>query len=331
MRMKWRGLGLGVSGFILFGVLLGGNPAWGSHGGITVAYELFPMPSFLTPEQISEVKNRLGCTDAFTGKLLDCHFEFRITGLKPPPEDLKNSGYHNHNPDTHPLIEPPQPPLGNGQLGVIGGEFAYTNSLEVKGQTRGTMVQMIHPIPQVAGIIETEILIDAPPGYQCGFPCYTHTRYRAVGKIDVGVGGLVRLEDSGLHHVVVRDGKDTHPEGTHGMADTLETLKKIAQKYFEVTNGRRLSVNDLSLPRGGVFDICNTYNPTDTCASAPKGGHFEHRVGKEADLNSKDEGGVIVDCNDLREIIKLYIPLPQTGGKEPLKCHPGGGFHVRFN
>lgn len=41
----------------------------------------------------------------------------------------------------------------------------------------------------------------------------------------------------------------------------------------------------MSLPWGGLFDICGTWNPADTCQNATNGGHFSHRTGTGVDID----------------------------------------------
>ncbi len=48
-----------------------------------------------------------------------------------------------------------------------------------------------------------------------------------------------------------------------------------------------IPVNDVSLPFGGMFDICGTWNVNDRCALTRKGGHRTHRTGRTVDLSHK--------------------------------------------
>jgi len=45
-------------------------------------------------------------------------------------------------------------------------------------------------------------------------------------------------------------------------------------------------INDASLPWGGMFDICGTWNVKDGCSLAPHGGHRSHRTGRTVDLST---------------------------------------------
>lgn len=100
-----------------------------------------------------------------------------------------------------------------------------------------------------------------PPMYICVPSCY------AEWVVEVTIKFLERLPDSSPFHVVVRGGTDTHPEGTRGKPDTIERLQKIAQEYFKFA-GRKLSINDLSLPKGGLFDLNMQIADTDHIALA---------------------------------------------------------------
>ena len=51
----------------------------------------------------------------------------------------------------------------------------------------------------------------------------------------------------------------------------------------------------MSLPWGGMFDICGTFKIADTCASAPKGGHSWHRTGKSVDVEHEGVRELLLD------------------------------------
>jgi len=139
-------------------------------------------------------------------------------------------------------------------------------------------------------------------------------------QVEIKVPGLAPFPQSGEHHVVVRRGADTHPDGAYGMPITIEILKEVAQEYFELTK-RKLSINDLSLPEGGLFDI------GDIKWATP---HIEHRAGNDADINRTDGGGVFKNCEGdkaLREAVR-YVG---SGGIPWLKCESGGRKHINFD
>jgi hypothetical protein len=299
--------------FGLLWLLIGVYPVWGVETGYTNGWDASLYPSHLSPGTPSTLKLRISCVNAYTGEFLDCPFTYKVLGLKPLSESSDNNGGHMHNYDTHTLIDPP-----DGALQFDGAD-SDPGQLGIKGQTQNTRVLVIHPMPRVAGKIQVETIITAPPGdWRCGYACWTETSWRYLGAIDVGIQGWAQLPDSGDHHVVVRGGTDTHPEGTYGTSDTIEILRKIAKEYFKST-GRRMSINDLSLPKGGLFDINSDYTTP----------HIEHRTATDADLNRCDEGGQFCPtCKFLREVVRAVA----KGQLRPsLKCESAGRKHIDFN
>src|SRR5438876_468219 len=81
------------------------------------------------------------------------------------------------------------------------------------------------------------------------------------------------------------------PKIHFGTAIALEKLQQIAQKYFNTTNDennpteqkRKLKINDISLVRGGVFDL--NLNWVGDNQNDP---HWGHRTGTEVDIETKD-------------------------------------------
>jgi hypothetical protein len=134
-------------------------------------------------------------------------------------------------------------------------------ALSVTGETFVTPpflgALLIHPMPEVSGRLALDGQLIAPDNRLF---CIFSPDYRVLPfhfTADVRVPGLEPLPLSGTDHEVVRGGLATHPEGTSAAPQTIATLMKIAREYRTLT-GSKLSVNDLSLPAGGVFDIFNT-------------------------------------------------------------------------
>src|SRR5206468_12887847 len=67
---------------------------------------------------------------------------------------------------------------------------------------------------------------------------------------------------------------DSHPDNHNGTATTLESIHAIAADFFAITD-RKLRINDISLPIGGLFDI-----HTDWLSP-----HQLHRVGVSVDIS----------------------------------------------
>lgn len=289
--------------------------------GLTVTYTVYPYPSNLTTGTPSYAKNYLSCYDPWTQQYLNCKFTFKITGLQ-------DSAGHYHNDDTHPL----------GQLSANGGSsILQPSSLEITGQTANTQVAITHTMPEASGTIGAELFIYSPPGYSCGYPCYTETSYRAVGTINVGVRGLEQMPESGNGYWRLTgaygqpDVKSLHFWNHYGTSSVTGALSLIAWRYFEETE-RSMGINDMSLPKGGLFDIHNDWK-------SPHGmlvGTDNHRIGKAADI---DRDGInCEDDADLAEAVKFVNKYGYVSGGQPkakLLCEHGIGFegfkHIDFN
>jgi hypothetical protein len=306
--------------FAGLGLLLTVNTSLGETGFVNTK-EFGVQPSF--PGDISMVRTHISCYDAFTLRELDCAFTHKVIGIKKPVEDIENNGGHAHNFDTHPLIEP-----RDGAL-EFSGVDSDPSKLGIKGQTRNTSVVLTHPMPQASGKIVTETLITAPFGWRCSRGCFTENSFKYEFTYNVGIFNMKGIGSSSDFHVVLRGGTDTHPEGTYGTPATTEQLMMIAKEYFEQTDGRKLSINDLSLPTGGVFDLCSTYNPSDTCSAAPNGGHIEHRTGTDADLNRCDGSGQFCPlCKFLQEVVG---EIAEGRSRPRLNCESEGRKHIDFD
>ncbi len=107
-------------------------------------------------------------------------------------------------------------------------------------------------------------------------------------------------------------------------------------EYFEATKGRSLGINDMTLPKGGIFDVCGTWNPKDSCTNPNTGrtmtGHNTHRTGTDADID-RDR----INCKDdwkLRRAIEIVSKYGYVAGGQPkatLKCESGGRKHIDFD
>ena len=133
-------------------------------------------------------------------------------------------------------------------------------------------------------------------------------------KIDIKVPEFDSFPNEGAYHIVARGGTDTHPDGTRGTESTIKKLTEIAQRYFERTK-RILSVNDLSLPDGGLFDFKNTWSPP----------HNTHRTGTDADINRTDGGGVKRDCWQDEDLKRAVAKAAEGRSVPRLICEDAKG------
>jgi len=197
------------------------------------------------------------------------------------------------------------------------GAAEWLGKWYVKGHSLNNPLFVKHPLPEVSGNIEREIIVTAPPGWACSGGCWTPDSTRYLDTIHVEIKGFDPnpLPDTGDYHIVGRNDTVRHPQGTYGKSDTINKVKEIAKEYFRKTKGRKLSVNDISLPKGGLFDYKNTW-------ATP---HKEHRTGTDVDINRKDGGGVFTDCWEDK---KLKDAVREVANRKPypvLRCEDDAG------
>lgn len=100
-----------------------------------------------------------------------------------------------------------------------------------------------------------------------------------------------------------RGGSATHSDDTayFGSERALYFIPRIAKVFFIMNKGARLlSLNDMSLPKGGLFD-----NGADWTAGV---GHQTHREGNDVDINTKGSVPCIQDQALRLAVDGLLIP-----------------------
>lgn len=202
------------------------------------------------------------CYDVRTGQLLNCSVNYVVEGLAPGPE---SDGGHEHDFATHPVLD--TRPGSGLQVWVGGALVSSTVDRTSTFQTQNNKVLLFHSVPEVAGRIQIQATVTPPPRYSCVSTC---TPGYAFGVKVPALTALAASDDIAS----VRGDADRHPEGQWGTPEALDALREIAKEYRDRT-GQRLSVNDLSLPWGGLFDFKNVYLPP----------HKTHREGTDADIN----------------------------------------------
>jgi hypothetical protein len=90
--------------------------------------------------------------------------------------------------------------------------------------------------------------------------------------LDVRVKGLVELSGGTNYSLVGQT--STHPNNHYGIKRTINALISIANQYASRFPGQRLYYNDISLVKGGLFDIKGNWKPP----------HKTHREGKNVDV-----------------------------------------------
>jgi hypothetical protein len=271
-------------------------PVWGDDEILeTVSVLPSNMPTPLGPRtNVVRKRTYIACYDISTGTLNDCSFDMTIRGLTPQATDPVNNGGHNHDFDTHPV----------GSLSIVS-PFVTGPSRSQAGQTLSNVFSVSHEMPIVSGKIDVRLNLRVPPGWRTVFPrsCdATQTSWCFLTTIDVGVPDLTSLPDGSPFYVKIRRGAPNHEDSAayFGTADAISNLSAIAETYSDMTT-LLLSVNDMSLPRGGVFDHRSTFNPP----------HVWHRTGQSADIN-KPAGQDCRNAYDIKVAVMFVMP-PEAG------------------
>jgi len=100
----------------------------------------------------------------------------------------------------------------------------------------------------------------------------------AKATVRVAVPGLTPMPESALGAWRLTGATGSHPGNHYGTPETTTRIAAIATDYFEAT-GIAIGINDMSLERGGLFDIGPPYGPF---WSTP---HKRHRTGRSVDVD----------------------------------------------
>lgn len=274
-------------------------------------------PSPAAPARAEAITARLGCYSILTGGWANCAFTYRVVGLAQPGSDLAINGGHVGHTSMRPLVlNDSRNPGGSvvyahdsdpGPLSVVG--FTMQSPPFIDATVR-------HPAPEVSGHLAVDTTITAPLGGSfCAFDPAGRTLLTQV-VVDVRVPNLEPLVAGDNHHVI-RGGTAEHPQGAYGTNDSVATLLEIASEYSKKSNSA-LSVNDLSLPAGGLFDIGSDWRLP----------HGTHRQGEDVDINRANAVGVIRNCADDEELL-YAVGVVAAGHTFPrLICEAGGRKHI---
>ncbi len=258
-------------------------------------HSIYPtIPTEAIPESGgSRLWYRYACYSVYDGTYLDCAFSIRVVG--PYAENFEDLAGHEHGIQDRPLIYP-----GDGKL-----EFAEdTNkkALEVAGQTKNNVATTSYKMPEASGKIEVEGMLFTQPSWYCMSNCYTETSRKFRDIVNVSVPNLVPLPDPSAEddYIKVRKPDNNHSDAVafYGTQLAIDTLQLIASEYFRLS-GRKLSINDMSLPKGGKFDINGKWSGDRD--------HITHRQGVDADINRRADV-VCTEDDNLLKAVDLVLP-----------------------
>lgn len=299
---------LGITAIVLYGMLGMGTPAQS---------QTFPVePAF--PDKPSNFRYLFSCYDDRTHELLNCKVTLTVIGIT-------DDGGHKQHPGTRPLFASVP-----DELICLNCADRNDDKKVVETFTFNSVVDIRYPLPEVAGGIRVEANIQPPRTHFCVSNC------NPVTLLDVRVLAIVPVElapgpDDGF---ALKAPTTLHPIPYFGTDKLKKGIRLVSKAYSEITGGHKLRVTDMSLPAGGMFDLCGTYNPTDTCPAAPDNGHLSHRTGIDVDFGSFDldpngQQGDDVDCNTFKAE-EMLVAFDEAGVAGFRKCYDDGHYHLRI-
>lgn len=214
----------------------------------------WPVKPSIPPSKSTSVF-AVSCQDIATGERLDCPFSLTIT------EDAPFSGGHFHG-------SPTTAPERIGGLRRSGD--SGNGSANLSGNTARSAVSVDYLVPEVSGDVRLEILYSPPPGWYCAIPpdCLTMVVF------NIGIPGLEPMPVSGEGHWRLTGARTAHPDNHYGTPSTKTRVAGLARDYFEQA-GIAIGINDMSLVRGGLFDLRANWLPP----------HKWHRTGMSVDID----------------------------------------------
>jgi len=170
-------------------------------------------------------------------------------------------------------------------------------------------------------------------GIATGTPTKNVRMIKKEKEIKVEVPNLVSLGTGASYVLTGNSGKTKcggvdvpilHSDNHYGDAKLLADLVEIVKllefiKSFNVFQGLRIRINDMSLKDGGLFDICSHWVTP----------HKGHRVGVNADisfLGATDSGGIVAFTQTEKNILHLVISLVT---RDVLREEKNNHFHTK--
>jgi hypothetical protein len=247
--------------------------------------------------------------------IFDCPVDINVT-----PTDVMPKKTGNNKADVVLTLSNPAPSEGvNVKLTVepvkgSGGhvEDGHTGA-RLKGEITDDSGSKIDTVKFAEG--ETQKMVkykaDEVAGEEKIIAEIVNTQAKCEETVNVKVPGLMRLDDG--ENYDLKESTNIHPSSYWGAMDALGYFNSIANAYaVTFPNDSRLVVTDISLPWGGVFDLCGTYNPKDKCSAASNGGHSSHRTGRDVDVRNSNIP--MENRKEFEIICKYYWAVPNNHG-----------------
>ncbi len=143
-------------------------------------------------------------------------------------------------------------------------------------------------------------------------------------ELTIAIPDLVPLTPSSDYELYQSPtGQDTHRQNNYGTLGLVSILQSVASQWIEdrVAEGtpaaevKTLSFNDMSLPNGGVFDLCKSLQAN--CS------HVSHEVGIDVDVNVTNRMGLDHDETEaLKFLFMKHEPSCRFIHKYHFRCEP---------
>lgn len=271
-----------------------------------------PVPEIQRPgDQLEQLSLGYGCIDGRSGEPIQCRFELEKLGLASNQADDRVTGGHHHD-------DPPRPMTGlysrldeepDDEMRIVGWTV---------NEGEGAPYDEVHKIEYEIMEVSGEYLLDARLELMGGWVClnWCWDRYTRRVRTHVRTGfdlhslecdydhpgtptpGACRSSDGAF--LIIR-GEQVTQEPAHKEAMHLRRLAKarllLYASLYQSTYGEPLSINDLSLPIGGLFDLNGQWWAEGNSSG---NGHYSHRDGRHADFNSRRQDGSRFECRSNR-------------------------------
>lgn len=230
-----------------------------------------PVPSIATDRLVNPRFSIIDVSPTFSGVP-----DGEVVTLEVRVADVEANGGHKHT-NTNTLrvgtfdVEPP-----------IVLQRRPTTTCEVAGGECDHAIQFA--VSEVSGSYQLAATVNSNPDV------------RGTASLDVGVPALRPLPKDDAY--VLSGRTDTHPANHFGTDGLIQRIQRAARDYRAQT-GHKLGINDMSLKRGGLFDICATRGGD---WSVP---HQSHRIGNSVDIDHCTDGNPDqpVDCGVVNSVM----------------------------
>jgi hypothetical protein len=217
-------------------------------------FEIRPSVRFLSPGNNVEEENDVAfaCVNAFTGQLiLFCDVTVTL-------EDVIDDGGHDHVDPAFPRpLGEFDPPTGNS------GADGFFQTTYKAPEVSGSVLFRVVGVDTIGGAfiapLELSILVRVP--------------------------NLVNLPPSPIYDLI-GDVPGVHIFNHFGTAVMNAKVTKMAAEFAAKFPGRKLELNDISLPLGRIFDVCARAGDCSIGQKAWQFPHRTHRFGDNIDVRS---------------------------------------------